>query len=286
MATTSNLAGVPIGVGYPVRLMAVLNVSPESFYAGSVRSDRGSLRSAAQRAAGEGADFLDLGAMSTAPYRHSSISEEEERRRVGWALEALAGVVEVPISVDTQRASVAAAAISAGAKVVNDISGLRGDPAMADVAAQAEGVVLVASALDAMVGGEPLQVVRGALTEAIQAAEVAGIPAERVVIDPGIGFFPRAAVPSHVFNCQVIDGLHRLADLKRPILVGVSRKSFIGKLTGRTDPSDRLAGSLGAAAIAVYRGAAIIRTHDVQATRDVVRIAEAIRSAGEMTDRA
>jgi dihydropteroate synthase len=260
--------------------MAVLNVSPESFYSDSIHSDSGNLLAAAQRAVAEGADFIDLGAMSTAPYLHTSVSEEEERRRFDWALEALRGVVDVPISADTTRASVAAAAVAAGARIVNDVTGLRGDPDMADVAAQAEGVVLVASALDAAVTGGPTAVVRRALRTAMDKAARAGIPEERVVIDPGIGFFPRAAVPAHVFNCAVVDELHRLADLGRPILVGISRKSFIGKLTGRTDPQDRLAGSLAAVAVAVYRGAAIIRTHDVRATRDVVRVAEAIRGAG------
>jgi dihydropteroate synthase len=279
LAAMSNLAGVWVGAGHPVRLMAVLNVSPESFYSGSIRTDRKRLCQAAQNAIAEGADFIDLGGMSTAPYLQTSISEEEERERLGWALEALCGVVDVPISADTTRASVAAAAIATGARIINDVTGLRGDREMADVAAQAEGVVLVASGLDAPAPGDPLEVVHGRLAAAIDRAERAGIAAERMVIDPGIGFFPRAAVPAPVFNCTVIDGLGRLADLHRPILIGISRKSFIGNLTGRTDPNDRLAGSLGATAIAVYRGAAIVRTHDVRATRDVVRVAEAIRRA-------
>lgn len=280
MATTSNLAGVPVGAGYPVRVMAVLNVSPESFYSGSVHSDTGSLRAAAQRTVAEGADFIDLGAMSTAPYRQTLVSEEEERRRLVWAVETLGSVVGVPISADTTRASVAAAAIASGARIVNDVTGLRGDPKMADVAAQAEGVVLVASALNVTVTGDPTTVVHRMLVDSVRSAESAGIPPERVVLDPGIGFFPRAGIPAHAFNCALIDGLHHIAGLQRPILVGVSRKSFIGRLTGRSDPNDRLAGSLAATAIAVYRGAAIIRAHDVQATRDAVRVAEAIRGAG------
>jgi dihydropteroate synthase len=237
------------------------------------------LRAAARRAAAEGADFIDLGAMSTAPYLQTMISEAEERRRLGWALEALRGAVDVPISVDTTRASVAATALAAGARIVNDVTGLRGDAKMAEVAAQAEGLVLVASALDVAISGAPTEVVRRLLVTAMDEANRAGIPTERVVIDPGIGFFPKAALPAHVFNCALIDQLDRLGDLERPILVGISRKSFIGKLTANKDPHDRLAGSLAATAIAVYRGAAIIRTHDVQATHDVVRVVEAIRGA-------
>jgi dihydropteroate synthase len=261
--------------------MAILNVSPESFYSGSVHTDSGNLRAAAQRAVAEGADFIDLGAMSTAPYLQTVISEDDERRRLGWALDALRGAVNVPISADTSRASVAAAAIAAGARIVNDVTGLQGDPDMADVAAQAEGLVLVASGLDSVPTGAPTRVVHDLLDSALARAARAGIPAERLVVDPGIGFFPRAAVPARVFNCTLIEQLDRLADLGRPILVGISRKSFIGELTRRaTDPSERLAGSLGATAVAVYKGAAIVRTHDVQATCDVVRVVEAIRGVG------
>jgi dihydropteroate synthase len=259
--------------------MAVLNVSPESFYSGSVHGDSGDLRAAAQQAVADGADFIDIGAMSTAPYLRTAISEDEELRRLVEALEALRGAVDVPISADTTRASVAAAALATGARIVNDVSGLSADPEMADVAARAEGLVLVASGLASPVSGAPTDVVRGILKGALRRAEQAGLPRERIVVDPGIGFFPRTAVPTHVFNCTLIDGLDRLADLDRPILVGVSRKSFIGTLTERTDPEDRLAGSLAATAVAVYRGASIIRTHDVRATRDAVRIAEAIRDA-------
>jgi dihydropteroate synthase len=144
--------------------------------------------------------------------------------------------------------------------------------------------VLVASALDSVVEGAPIEAVCRILKAAMSKAEQAGIPAERAVIDPGIGFFPRTAVPAHAFNCALLDALDRLADLQRPILVGISRKSFIGKLTGRDDPGDRLAGSLGATAVAVYKGAAIVRTHDVRATRDLVRVVEAIRGAALGTD--
>ena len=118
---------------------------------------------------------------------------------------------------------------------------------------------------------------RRLLLDSLARAQRAGIGRGEIVLDPGIGFFLRAGVPATAFNCAVLDQLAALADLGCPLLVGVSRKSFIGRLTGRADPADRLAGSLAATAVAVYNGAAIIRTHDVAATRDAVRVAEAIR---------
>ncbi len=276
MRATAILAGVRVGARSPVRLMAVINVSPESFYAGSVKRDAGALRAAAQRAAAEGADFIDVGAMSTAPYLQTRVPDDEELRRMTWALEVIGRAVTVPLSADTTRAAVAAAAIESGARIINDVNGLRGDPAMAAVAARAEGLVVVASAAPGMRRASPSRV-RALLAAALRRARRAGIAERQIVLDPGIGFFPGVAPPPEVLNCRLLDRLEALAVLGRPLLVGVSRKSFIGKLTGRPDPADRLAGSLAAAAVAVYNGAAIVRAHDVAATRDAVRVAAAIR---------
>jgi dihydropteroate synthase len=257
--------------------MAVINVSPESFYAGSVRRDAGALRAAAEEAVENGADFIDIGAMSTAPYLDTRIPAAEERRRLDWALETVAKTVDVPLSADTTRAEVARSALASGARIVNDVTGLRGDPDMAAVAAGAEGLVLVASS-ERRPGRASLARVLALLRASLTVAARAGVPATRTVIDPGIGFFPGSKPPPHVFNCRLLACLDELKQLDRPILIGVSRKSFIGRLTGRADPAERLSGSLAATAIAVYNGAAIIRTHDVAATRDAIRVAEAIRA--------
>lgn len=270
------LAGVAIGGAAPVRLMAVLNVSPESFHAGSVSADAGALRGAAQRAVAEGADLVDIGARASAPYRRTEIPLAEEIRRVVWSVETVARAVDVPVSADTSRAPVAAAALAAGARIINDISGLRGDAAMADLAAQAEGVVLMASP-DGVEGDDALAQVRRLLSDSLARAIRAGIAAEEVVLDPGIGFFTTGPLSPLEFNLAVLRRLDQLASLGRPLLIGVSRKRFIGALTGREDPADRLAGSLAATAAAVLRGAAVIRTHDIAATRDAVRVAEALR---------
>ena len=277
--TVADLGGVVVGLGHPVRLMAALNVSPESFYRGSVREDAGALRDAAQQAVAEGADLIDIGAMTTAPYLEGAVSVEEERRRMAWAVEAVAGVIDVPISADTARAAVATAALAAGARIVNDVSGLRGDPAMAAAITHAAGVVLTASPGHGHDRRNALEVVREALRDSLTRAAAAGIPGDRIVIDPGIGFFTREALPPSEFNCVVLDRLASLAELGHPLLVGVSRKAFIGTITGRTAAEERLWGSLAATAIAVYNGAAVIRTHDVAATRDAIRIAAAIRDA-------
>jgi dihydropteroate synthase len=273
----ANLAGIDVGDGFPVRIVGAINVSPESFYGGSVAHSRRALQRLAERMVVEGADLLDIGAMSTAPYVKGAISEGEECRRLVAAVQAVRGVVDVPISVDTQRGAVAAAGLDAGAAVINDVSGLRSDPAMAAVARQAAGVILMASEEKAS-REPPARMVAFLLRGCLQRARAAGIVQQRIVLDPGIGFFRHAAVPWYEFDCMLLGQLPRLRQLRRPLLVGVSRKSFIGKLTGRTDAADRLPGSLGATALAVYNGAAVIRTHDVAVTRDAVRIAMAVRS--------
>lgn len=275
----ADLAGVKVGAGHPVRIMAVLNVSPESFYSGSVSGDAAALREAAKRAAEDGADLIDVGAMSTAPYRETRISVADEVRRMTWALEIVGAVVPVPVSADTMRAPVAAAALAAGARIINDVSGFRADEAMADIAAQGEGVVLTASQGGVPLEGDPLGVVAGLLQDSLARADRAGISRRNVVLDPGIGFFTQQNLAPEVFSCRVLARLRELERLARPLVVGVSRKSFIGKLTGRIEPAERLWGSLAAAALAVAEGAAMIRTHDVGATRDAVRVAEAIRKA-------
>lgn len=273
----ADLAGVKVGTGYPVRIMAGINVSPESFYKGSVIEDVGRLREAAARMVSEGADIIDIGAMSTAPYLKTAIEEEEEVRRIAQAVRAVAATVRVPISVDTKRERVARAGLDEGAHIVNDISGLAFDPGTAAlVAERGAGLILMA---DEAEGGatDPLATVHAVLAERLRTAYGAGIAPQRIVIDPGIGFFRRSALPWYEWDCRVLARLDVLRTLGRPIVAALSRKSFIGEITGRSDPADRLAGSLAATAIAVYNGAALVRTHDVAAARDAIRIAEALR---------
>jgi dihydropteroate synthase len=276
---SATLAGVEEGDTCPVRLMGVLNVSPESFYQGSVYTSPKELGATAQAMVSAGAEFIDIGAMSTAPYQQTTISVEEERDRLAEAIAVVSRAVTVPLSADTQRSVPAQAAIAAGAKIINDVSGLKQDPEMAALVAEAgAGLILMASE-NAPQPGSPLKRIRAALRASLAIARRAGISEERIVIDPGIGFFRQTGIPWYEWDIQVIRELGQLRCLQRPILVGVSRKSFIGKILQQENPQDRLIGSLAVAVIAVYNGAHIIRTHDVGPTREAVRLAERFRFA-------
>jgi dihydropteroate synthase len=277
MPAYANLAGVEMGDGHPVRILGVINVSPESFYPGSVPATEGELRERARRMVAEGADLLDVGAMSTAPYKQTAIDEGEELRRLTAAVAAIRDVASVPVSVDTSRAAVARAALDAGARVINDITGLRGDPGMADLAAKrAEGVIVMASPAGRE-PPDPIGAVRSLLGESLRLAWKAGIPVHRIVVDPGIGFFRSAGLSWQEWDRDVLCRLAELGTLAHPIAVGVSRKSFLGKLLDKPDPADRLVGSLAATVVAVLNGAHLVRTHDVAPTRDAVRVAEFLK---------
>jgi dihydropteroate synthase len=275
--------------------MGVLNVSPESFHAGSVRAAADDLLSAALAMVEAGAVLIDVGARSTAPYLDTAITDEEERTRLARAIEVLAPKLPVPISADTTRPGPARAALEAGARIINDVSGLR-DPTLASlVAERGAGVILMASPADtagspAAAGGaagvegtrssdQPVAVVSALLEAALERARAAGIPDERVVLDPGIGFFRNVAMAWDEWDARVLAGLDALGAIGRPLCVGVSRKSFIGAIIGRPGTEKRLAGSLAATAVAVWNGAALIRTHDVAETLDAVRVAERVRGA-------
>src|SRR5262245_35272936 len=191
----STLAGLPVGDLLPVRIMAVLNVSPESFYSGSVHTSLDHIAEAAQAMASAGSDIIDIGAMSTAPYLKTHISETEETERLARAVEVVTACVPVLVSADTQRTQPAAAALAAGARIVNDVSGLKRDPAMARLIAQSgAGAILMAHELTPQ-PGTPMERIRGALQESWQIAAQAAIPRDRIVLDPGVGFFRQPGIP-------------------------------------------------------------------------------------------
>jgi dihydropteroate synthase len=274
----ATLAGVHLGDGVPVVVIGALNVSPGSFYSGSVVTKADDLLRAAERMAREGASLLDVGAMSTAPYLSGSISASEEAERLGWAVGILASKLGVPVSADTSRAEPARAALQAGAAIINDVRGLTADPALASLVASADaGVILMASERGGAEGERPVDTVLDLLEESMRIAAQAGIRRERVVVDPGIGFFRRRGIAWHEWDCEILAALGRLRALGRPICVGVSRKSFIGEIAGEPDPGRRLPGSLAAVAAAALGGAHVIRAHDVAETVQAVRVAESIR---------
>jgi dihydropteroate synthase len=299
--STADVAGVTVGPGSPVAVVGVINVSPESFHAGSIyRGDEAVLR-AALAMVEAGAALIDVGARSTAPYLSTAIDEGEETARLAHTVALLAAKLSVPISADTPRPGPARAALEAGARVINDVSCLR-DPALARlVAAHDASLILMAAPDTAPVaartrprsasrvrvashrpvasGRSPVATIKDLLAAGLRRARAARIPMDRIVVDPGIGFFRGESVAWPEWDLRVLSGLSALRTLGRPIAVGVSRKSFLGAVLERPDTADRLAGSLAATAIAVAHGAALIRTHDVAETRDAVRVAQHVRQA-------
>jgi dihydropteroate synthase len=259
-------------------IMGVLNVTPDSFSDGGLYLDAGRAAARAQEILAEGADIIDVGGESTRPGA-APVDEQEELGRVAPLIRRLRKETDALISVDTTKAAVAAAALDEGADIVNDISALRFDPLMArTVAREHAGLVLMH-----MQGTpETMQVrpryrdvvdeVRDFLKERLEAAAEAGIPAGQVIVDPGIGFGKTAE-----HNLALIDGLGALARLERPILVGVSRKAFLGRILDRP-ADDRLEGTLSAAVLAADRGAHILRVHDVGAVRRAAAVADAVRT--------
>ncbi|ASJ06835.1 dihydropteroate synthase [Thermococcus pacificus] len=253
------------------KIMGVINVSPESFYKGSVRNDEKKLVETAVKMVEEGAAFIDIGAKSTAPYLETQIPVEEEVRRAVWAVKAVRDSLDVPISIDTTNAKVAEEALKAGADIINDVTGLKGEPEMAKVASEYSAPVVVCAHGRVRDFSDPVHTVIDFLQESLVIAKEHGI--EEIAVDPAIGFL-RPEVPKwYEWDSKILANLNALKILGRPILIGVSRKSFIGAITGRKDPAERLPGSLSATAIAVFNGANIVRTHDVKETVDAVKMA-------------
>lgn len=279
MSLYAELAGIKVGRGYPVRVVGVINLSPESFYKASVKTTASEVASAAQKMVEEGADAIDVGAMSTAPYLETFVSVSEEIKRLIPAIRTIREAVDTPVSADTFRGETAERAIEAGAQIVNDVTGLKGDPVMAKAISN-EGVSGILMAHERRPGrGDPIERVRAALKESLEIGDEAGISRKHVVVDPGIGFFRETGWKWYEWDTYVLRGLRRLHTLGRPIHVAVSRKSFIGALLNQERPEERLIGSLAAAALAVYNGAYIVRTHDVRETVEAVRLAE--KTVGE-----
>ncbi|MEM3585888.1 MAG: dihydropteroate synthase [Candidatus Jordarchaeaceae archaeon] len=271
-----------IGDGFPVRLFAVLNLGPESFYKGSVRTTPKEIVEYTLKLIDEGADYIDLGAASTAPpeiYNTKFVPEEVELGRIVEAVKAIREVTDFPISIDTQRAKVAEAALSRGANAINDVGGFKTDPNLARVVAEYDAPAIIMATMKKPGDARTINEVRESLKGSLQIANEVGIDQNKIVIDPGIGF-------GKPYECDLalIRELIRLKTLQKPILIGVSRKSFIGRVLGLNNPEDRLIGSLAATAIAVFNGANVIRAHDVKQTREAIRVAEAISKSTKIVE--
>ncbi len=279
MHAEAVFGSLKVGGDHPVRLIGVINVSPESFYKGSVYVGRERIVEAAERMKREGAEIIDVGAMSTAPYLKTEITAEEEARRLSRAIKAIKESSKILVSADTTRSSVAEVACKAGADVLNDVSGFKKDPRIGKVAREhGAGVVLVAHEVRP-VKGMPVERVRTYLSDSLEIASKIGIEPGRIVVDPGIGFFRNSPWPWYLWDASVLRNLHELAVLGRPINVAVSRKSFIGEILKQPRPEERLSGSLAATSIAVLNGAHMIRAHEIPSTLEVVRLTEFVRRA-------
>jgi dihydropteroate synthase len=258
--------------------MGILNVTPDSFSDGGLYFSNESAVKQALRLQDEGADIIDIGGESTRPGAEK-ISVEEEIERVIPVIKAITGKVRVPVSIDTYKSAVADAAISAGASIINDISGLRFDPQMPKVAAKNEVPVVIMH-----IKGTPgdMQVdptykalipeIMDYLMQGISIAREAGVPDDKIIIDPGIGF---GKTVEH--NLEIIKRLEEFTGFEKPVLLGHSRKSFIGKLLGDLPVTERIEGTTAAAAIGIFNGANMIRVHDVAETVRAARIADRIK---------
>jgi dihydropteroate synthase len=252
--------------------MGVINLSRESFYKGSVAGPEAALPQA-RAMQEEGADLIDLGAVSTAP-GSPPISEAEERERLFPALRTILENLEIDVSVDTQRASIAGEALALGATCINDVSGLMDREMAATVAEHDASMIVMASRRRPgdLLGMTEIITLLG---ERVRVAAEAGVERQKIAVDPGVGKWVPEKTPTHDF--AILDGFRRLRSLGLPVVAAVSRKSFIGACLGQPDPGERLAGTLASTAIAVYNGAHIVRTHDVALSIETVRMAQAVR---------
>ena len=272
--------GGALALGERALVMGIVNVTPDSFSDGGRLFDPARAIDAGARMAEEGADLIDVGGESTRPGA-GALDEAEEQRRVLPVVEGLAARVGVPVSVDTYKASTADAALAAGAAIVNDISGLRYEPALAGVVATRRAAIVLMHTRGTP-GGEMYEQasyhdlvgeVLDELRESVAFATAAGIAADRIIVDPGLGFAKQAP-----HSYEALARLDAFAELGRPLLVGPSRKSFLAKaLGGAVPPAERDWATAAAVAAAVLAGAHIVRVHAVREMAQVVRVADEIR---------
>ena len=269
-----------VSTGLPALIMGVLNATPDSFWEGSRASSAGDGIERALSMERDGADIIDIGGESTRP-GSTYVSAGEELDRIIPIIEGIRRESAIPISVDTRKSEVMKAAIDSGADMVNDISSLTDDPALATLAAETGIAVIMMhkQGIPETMQANPSYVdvvseVRDYLLARAREAVMAGISPERIILDPGIGFGKR-----HEDNCALIAGLAKIADGGYPVLMALSRKSCIGKMTGR-ETGNRIPGTLAANMLAVQNGAKALRVHDVGETRDMLMVLQEITARG------
>ena len=279
----TRIAKVSVGGKNPVRIMGILNTSPESFYKKSIRTTKTQIRNSIKEMENDGADFIDVGGMSTAPYLSTMVSEKTESKRILEAVKIIQNVSDIPISVDTCRAKPAKDALEHGVEIINDISGLKYDEKMKDVVSDFSPSLILCAFSSKTVTGNPVST-KKLLQESLKIAKKSYMSSEKIVLDPSIGFFRKKGNGPFFTKIKsdwvdrdltIIQNLNSIKG-NHPILISVSNKSFLGEILQK-DSSDRLFGSIAAEAISVVNGADIIRTHNVNATKDAVTIASNLK---------
>ena len=277
----AKIANISVGGRNPVRIMGILNTSPESFYKKSINTTRMKIRNSVIQMENDGADIIDVGGMSTAPYLSTTVSEKVESERILNAIKIIQDSTNLPISVDTCRSSVAKNALENDVEIINDISGLKYDKKIEDVISKFQPSLILCAYDSKTIFGNAVNSTKKLLKDSLKIVKKCNISEKKVVLDPAIGFF-RKTGKGKFFTKIKTDWVERdLSIIKNlnsikmnyPILISVSNKSLIGNLLEKENPSDRLFGSITAEAICVLNGADLIRTHNVLATKDAITIA-------------
>ncbi|MFQ5476829.1 MAG: dihydropteroate synthase, partial [Nitrosopumilus sp.] len=243
----TRIGNVGVGGKNPVRIMSILNTSPESFYKKSINTTKTDIKNSIKQMENEGTDFIDVGGMSTAPYLSTTVSEKVESKRILDAIKIIQNASNLPISVDTCRANVARDALEYGVEIINDISGLKYDKKMQEVISKFSPSLILCAYDSKIISGNPITTTKKLLQESLKIAKKSHVPSKKIVLDPAVGFF-RKTGKGPFFTKIKSDWIERdlsiiknLNSVKQnfPILVSVSNKSFLGNLLGKKNPNDR-----------------------------------------------
>ena len=283
----TKLGNLVVGRKNQISIMGILNASPESFYKNSIKSTKSQISKFVSEMEENGVDIIDIGGMSTAPYLKTIVSEKIESERITKTIKIIQNLSNIPISVDTCRASVAKDALELGVDVINDISGLKYDKNMPKTIEKYNPSLILCSYSKKIVKGDAISETKKLLNESIMIAQNSQISKEKIVVDPAIGFFRRSSdvknkLPYTKINYdwaeRDLEIIKKLKLLKTtfPILVSISNKSFLGKILEKEDPADRNTGTAIAEMLSIINGASIIRTYNPKITSDIIKFTKSL----------
>ena len=283
----TKLGNLVVGKKNQITIMGILNISPESFYKKSIKSTKSEISKYLLEMEENNADIIDIGGMSTAPYLKTIVSEKIESERITKTIKIVQNLSNIPISVDTCRSSVAKNALELGVDVINDISGLKYDNKMPQIIEKYNPSLILCSYSKQLVKGNLVLETKKLLNESIKIAQKSCISKNKIVVDPAIGFFRRSSDVKNKLpytkitsdwverDIQIVKKL-KLLKTNFPILVSISNKSFIGKILGKENPTDRNTGTAIAEMLSIINGASIIRTHNPKITSDVIKLTNSL----------